>query len=61
MNFGCRCPHAPYVPRGVLAPGKLADVVVFNGDPSRNIALMEAKPALVMVGGEKVDLARLPS
>jgi imidazolonepropionase-like amidohydrolase len=47
--------------RGVLTPGKLADVVVFNGDPSRNIALMEARPALVMLGGEKVDLARLSS
>ncbi|MFZ0031011.1 MAG: amidohydrolase family protein [Candidatus Cybelea sp.] len=47
--------------RGVLAPGKLADVVVFNGDPGRNIALMEARPALVMIGGEKLDLARLPT
>jgi imidazolonepropionase-like amidohydrolase len=45
--------------RGVLAPGKLADVVVFNGDPSRDIALMERQPALVLMGGQKVDLARL--
>jgi len=42
--------------RGVLAPGKLADVVVFNGDPSRDIALMERQPAMVMLGGQKVTL-----
>jgi len=47
--------------RGTLAPGKLADVAVFNGDPSRDIALMENQPALVLIGGAKVDLARLPS
>ncbi|HVA28456.1 MAG TPA: amidohydrolase family protein [Candidatus Baltobacteraceae bacterium] len=40
--------------RGVLAPGKLADVVVFNGDPSRDIALLEKAPALVMLAGKKV-------
>ena len=45
--------------RGVLAPGKLADVVVFNGDPTRNIALIENQPALVMIGGAKVELSRL--
>ncbi|HTU81654.1 MAG TPA: amidohydrolase family protein [Candidatus Acidoferrales bacterium] len=47
--------------RGVLAPGKLADVAVFEGDPTRNIALMESTPALVMIGGRKVDIAKLPS
>lgn len=46
--------------RGVLAPGKLADVAAFQGDPTRDIALMERSPALVMLGGAKVDLARLP-
>lgn len=45
--------------RGVLAPGKLADVVVVNGDPTREIALIERQPALVMLGGEKIDLSRL--
>jgi imidazolonepropionase-like amidohydrolase len=40
--------------RGRLAPGKLADVVAFNGDPSANIALLERKPALVMIGGASV-------
>ncbi|HEY2475463.1 MAG TPA: amidohydrolase family protein [Candidatus Cybelea sp.] len=42
--------------RGALSPGKLADVAVFGGDPSRNIALLENRPQLVLVGGEKVDL-----
>ena len=42
--------------RGALAPGKLADVVVFNGDPSKEIALMERAPALVMMGGQKVTV-----
>ncbi len=44
--------------RGVLAPGKLADIAVFNGDPSRDISLMERRPALILLGGEKVDLVR---
>ncbi len=47
--------------RGVLAPGKRADVVVFNGDPSRDIALMERQPAMVVLGGQKIDIAILPS
>src|ERR1700729_83388 len=47
--------------RGLLATGKLADVAVFNGDPSRDIALMEREPALVLIVGQKVDLSRLPS
>ncbi|HET6275184.1 MAG TPA: amidohydrolase family protein [Candidatus Cybelea sp.] len=46
--------------RGVLAPGKRADVVVFNGDPSRDIALIERAPALVVLGGQKVETATLP-
>jgi imidazolonepropionase-like amidohydrolase len=45
--------------RGTLAPGKRADVVVFNGDPSRDIALMERQPPLVFVGGQKVDTSGL--
>lgn len=47
--------------RGLLAAGKRADVVVFNGDPSRNIALMERQPAMVLLGGQKVNLDTLPS
>lgn len=43
--------------RGTLAPGKLADVVAFKGDPSRNIALLEERPALVMLGGQRVAQA----
>ncbi len=45
--------------RGSLAPGKLADIAAFNGDPSREIALLEQPPALVMIGGKKVDLKTL--
>jgi imidazolonepropionase-like amidohydrolase len=41
--------------RGVLAPGKLADLAVFSGDPSRNIGLLESRPQLVLLGGQKVD------
>jgi imidazolonepropionase-like amidohydrolase len=44
--------------RGLLAPGKLADIAVFGGDPSRNIAVLEERPQLVMVGGVKVDVSR---
>jgi imidazolonepropionase-like amidohydrolase len=45
--------------RGALAPGKRADVVAFAGDPSRNIALLEAAPALLMIGGKRIDTAAL--
>ncbi len=45
--------------RGRLAPGLLADVVAFNGDPSTNIALLEKAPALVVVGGKRIDRAAL--
>ncbi len=41
--------------RGVLASGKRADVVAFNGDPSRNIAILESQPRFVMVGGKRID------
>lgn len=47
--------------RGVLAPGKLADVVVFSGDPSRNISVMEHSPALVLRGGKKIDVSQIAS
>jgi imidazolonepropionase-like amidohydrolase len=45
--------------RGRLANGLLADVVAFAGDPSTNAALMEKPPALVMLGGKRVDRAAL--
>jgi imidazolonepropionase-like amidohydrolase len=47
--------------RGTLAPGKLADIAVFAGDPSTQISLMEKQPQLVMIGGQKIDQARLAS
>jgi imidazolonepropionase-like amidohydrolase len=45
--------------RGMLEAGKLADVVIFNGDPSHDVALLEREPAAVFTGGQRVDLARL--
>jgi imidazolonepropionase-like amidohydrolase len=45
--------------RGVLAPGKLADVVAFSGDPSKHIDVLERAPKLVMMGGTKIDTGRL--
>lgn len=43
--------------RGKLAPGKRADVVAFNGDPTRDMSLMEKAPALTLLGGKRVNLA----
>ena len=45
--------------RGTLAPGKLADVVAFRGNPLEEIAIMESAPALIVLGGARVDPARL--
>jgi imidazolonepropionase-like amidohydrolase len=45
--------------RGRLAPGLLADVVAFAGDPSTNAALLEKPPTLIMLGGKRVDRAVL--
>lgn len=45
--------------RGSLAPGKLADVVAFAGNPVEEIDLMEREPALVMLAGKRVDVTRL--
>ena len=42
--------------RGRIAPGMLADLVAFAGDPSSNAGLLEAKPALVMLGGKQVTV-----
>ena len=47
--------------RGMLEPGKLADVVAFNGDPSHDVALLEREPVAVFTGGQRVDLTRLAS
>jgi imidazolonepropionase-like amidohydrolase len=43
--------------RGTLAPGKRADVVAFNGDPSHDISLIEKPPALILLGGKRVNAA----
>jgi len=45
--------------RGRLAPGKLADVVVFAGDPLANIAILEKAPVLIMLDGKKIDRSAL--
>ncbi len=43
--------------RGVLAPGKRADIVAFNGDPTHDISLMEKTPAMILLGGKRVNAA----
>ncbi len=43
--------------RGALRPGKRADVVAFNGDLSHDISLIERPPALVLLGGKRVNAA----
>ncbi|HEX8806012.1 MAG TPA: amidohydrolase family protein, partial [Candidatus Aquilonibacter sp.] len=43
--------------RGALAPGKRADIVAFNGDPTRDISLMEKSPAMILLGGKRVNAA----
>jgi imidazolonepropionase-like amidohydrolase len=44
--------------RGVLAAGKLADVIAVDGDPTRQISAVE-KPTFIMLGGKRVDVERL--
>jgi imidazolonepropionase-like amidohydrolase len=44
--------------RGVLAAGKLADIIAVAGDPTREIAAVE-KPSFIMLGGKRVDAERL--
>ncbi|MGH9672626.1 MAG: amidohydrolase family protein, partial [Bryobacteraceae bacterium] len=44
--------------RGVLAPGRLADIVVLDGDPLMDIRNL-GKVSTVILGGVEVDRARL--
>ncbi|MGB9329506.1 MAG: amidohydrolase family protein, partial [Steroidobacteraceae bacterium] len=44
--------------RGVLAPGKLADLILVNGDPSTHIADIR-NVELVMKGGKLYEPARI--
>jgi imidazolonepropionase-like amidohydrolase len=39
---------------GVLAPGRLADVVVWDGDPTVDIDRVQRAPRAVFLGGERV-------
>jgi imidazolonepropionase-like amidohydrolase len=47
---------------GSLEPGKLADVIVIDGDPSKDISLLgdRSKLTMVMQAGRVVDLTPLP-
>lgn len=45
--------------RGVLAPGKRADIVAFGGDPSHDTALLEQRPALIVTNGREVNAASI--
>jgi imidazolonepropionase-like amidohydrolase len=45
--------------RGRIAPGLLADIVAFAGDPSTNVALLETAPKLIVQGGKRIDPALL--
>jgi imidazolonepropionase-like amidohydrolase len=45
--------------RGRLAPGLLADVVAFGGDPSANVSLLEKPPQLIILGEKTIDRASL--
>jgi imidazolonepropionase-like amidohydrolase len=45
--------------RGRLAPGLLADVVAFGGDPSTNIALLEKPPQLIILAGRRIERTAL--
>jgi imidazolonepropionase-like amidohydrolase len=47
--------------RGTLAAGKLADIVAFAGDPSRDIGALERTPSLVMLSGKRIDVSALAS
>ena len=38
---------------GVLAPGKLADIVVWQGMPHEDIRVLQRAPRAVMLGGEQ--------
>lgn len=45
---------------GVIAPGRLADLIVVDGDPARDVTVLGQRDRLrmVMLGGRQVDLAR---
>src|SRR6185295_995832 len=43
---------------GVLAPGRLADVVVWDGEASADIRVVQSSPHTVFLGGERVPGTR---
>jgi imidazolonepropionase-like amidohydrolase len=42
---------------GTLEPGKYADLVAFEGDPTKDVVILK-KPAAVVQGGRVIDLGR---
>ncbi len=42
---------------GTLEPGKYADLVAFDGDPTKDVAILK-KPAAVVQGGRVIDLGK---
>ena len=42
---------------GTLEPGKYADLVAFDGDPTRDVSILR-KPAAVVQGGRSIDLGK---
>src|SRR2546422_6610183 len=42
---------------GTVEPGKLADLVAFEGDPTKDVVILR-KPAAVVQGGRIIDLGR---
>jgi len=44
--------------RGVLAKGKLADIIAVAGDPTKQISIIE-KPSFIILGGRRMDPALL--
>lgn len=45
---------------GVLAPGKLADIVVWDGKPDEDIRALQRGPRAVFLGGESVHTVATP-
>ena len=39
---------------GVLAPGRLADIAIWEGDPDRDVTVLERAPRAVFLGGARV-------
>jgi imidazolonepropionase-like amidohydrolase len=47
--------------RGTVEVGKLADLLIIDGDPSRDIAVLADQPPLAVLKGGKVEAGSLPT